>query len=123
MEARAAVEAANFWPFTDWYAAGPEADDYWRKHEIAAGHNFAQALMSPHARDVFRFDKNWLDAAAQAILVLPAGKSAWAEMGYLRGQGKDVWAWLEPEDPERWDVMLQFASGWSYSIDEIVQCL
>jgi len=40
--------------------------------------------------------------------VLPAGKSGHLELGFLRGKGKPCYI-LFPEDPERWDVMYNFA--------------
>ena len=43
--------------FDDWYAAGPEADDYWQKYEQNRGHNYKQALEGYAAKHVYNFDK------------------------------------------------------------------
>ena len=58
--------------FDDWYAAGPEADDYWRDYEKARGHGFAGALAGHAAQNVFLFDKRHLDRCDSAVLILPA---------------------------------------------------
>lgn len=93
--------------FADWFAAGDKADDAWRDYERSQGRTFEQALEGPAARNVFEFDRKWLDRANAVLLVLPAGKSAFMEAGYAAGKGKYVVVLLD--DPERWDVMLQFA--------------
>jgi hypothetical protein len=95
--------------FTEWHHPGPEADTFWQKDEQARGRSFIEALDSDHAWAMFEFDRSHLDMARAGVLYLPAGKSAYAEMGYLRGQRKTVIA-LMPEEPERWDLMLRFAS-------------
>lgn len=96
--------------FDDWYAAGPEADDCWRDYEKFRGHNYMQALKNWAAVDVFEFDKRHLDRSDGGVLLMPAGKSGHLELGYLRGQEKPTFI-LFDEEPERFDVMHQFASG------------
>jgi hypothetical protein len=100
--------------FDDWYAAGPEADDYWQKYEQGRGRDYKAALEGFAARHVFNYDKDHLDSADAAILVLPAGKSSHLELGYVLGQGKPGWILLDGE-PERFDVMYKFASGVFYN--------
>lgn len=96
--------------FDDWFAAGPEADDYWQKYEQSRGHTYAQGLAGYAANHVFEFDKHHLDRAHAGVLLLPAGKSGHLELGYLIGQGKPCYILL-PKEPERWDVMYRFATG------------
>lgn len=95
--------------FDDWYAAGPEADDYWQKYEKARGHSYVEALNGFAANHVFEFDRYHLDRSEAGVLVYPAGKSAHLELGYLAGQGKRTYILLDGE-PERYDVMLRFAT-------------
>ena len=38
--------------FDDWYAAGPEADDYWKSYEINRGRDYIDALSGRAARHV-----------------------------------------------------------------------
>ena len=112
------LRAAGHEVFDDWYAAGPEADDYWQKYEIAKGHNYVQGLQGYAAKHVFSFDKFHLDRNDIAVLALPAGKSAHLELGYVIGCGKPGYILLD--NPDRWDVMYQFASGVFYSVDDLV---
>lgn len=94
--------------FDDWYSAGPEADDYWKEHQRFKGLGYQEALRGPAARNVFRFDKEHLDRATHALLVLPAGKSGHMEVMYAAyGVGAKTAILLDPEDV-RWDVMYQF---------------
>lgn len=96
--------------FDDWFAAGPEADDYWQKYEQARGRTYAQALKGLSVDHVFQFDKKHLDAADYAILLMPAGKSGHLELGYHLGKGK-IGFILFDKEPERWDAMYLFADG------------
>lgn len=105
--------------FDDWFAAGPEADDKWQEFEQGRGRNFRMALYGWHAGNVFRFDKTHLDRAKAAVLVLPAGKSAHLELGYVIGQGKPGYVLFDGE-PERFDVMYRFATDVFFSVDELV---
>ena len=52
------------------------------------------------------------------VLVCPAGKSGHLEFGYAIGRGTPGLILLD--DPERWDVMYQFADGVTDDEDELV---
>lgn len=104
--------------FDDWYAAGPTADDSWRDYEQQRGRSFEEALQGRAARHVFNFDFRHLDDATTAVLMLPAGKSGHLELGWALGRGKKGFVLLD--NPERWDVMYQFASGVTTDIDKLV---
>lgn len=108
--------------FSDWYAAGNEADDKWKEYEQARGRTYEQALQGYAARNVFAFDKHHLDTSDAAVLVYPAGKSGHLELGYMAGRGKPT-AILLDADYDRWDVMLQFAGVVSRNVDDIVSHL
>ena len=103
------VRRLGYRAFDDWYAAGPEADDYWKKYEQERGRGYIEALQGAAARNVYAFDKLNMDESDGAILVLPAGKSGHLELGYMAGKGKPTFILLE-EDSDRWDVMYQFAT-------------
>lgn len=107
--------------FDDWYAAGPEADDYWQKYEMARGHNYKEGLMGYAANHVFSFDKYHLDNNDMAVLVLPAGKSGHLELGYMIGKGKAGYILFDDQMPDRWDVMYLFASGVFFDIDSLIE--
>lgn len=124
------LRAAGHEVFDDWYAAGPEADDYWQKYEENRGHNYREALDGYAARNVFAFDKRHLDRNEIAVLVLPAGKSGHLELGYFIGSGKPGYI-LFDDDVEncRWDVMYQFTrenkdddvAGVYFTVEELVE--
>ena len=107
--------------FDDWFAAGPTADDTWREYEQSRGHSYVEALQGLAADHVFQFDLFHLNRANLGVLVLPAGRSAFTEFGYLVGQGKPVYVLLD--DPERWDVMLRFATGVYTDVHDLLRHL
>lgn len=108
--------------FDDWYAAGPTADDEWQNYENVRGRDYISALNSHHARHAFALDKQHLDGADTGVLLMPAGKSAHLELGYLKGQGKDCHILLE-EAPARFELMYRFANGVWWDIDTLVAAL
>jgi len=111
---------AGYDTFDDWHAGGPEADDEWQRYEGTRGRTYKEALAGFHARHVFEFDKYHLDRADAAVLVLPAGKSAHLELGYMIGRGKAGYVLFDKE-PDRYDVMYLFATQICFSIEELTQ--
>lgn len=103
------LEELGFEVFSDWFAPGPEADDFWRKYEKAHKRTYAEALKGYAAKHIFEFDKFHLDRCDAVVLLMPAGKSGHLELGYALGKGKPGYM-LFLEEPERWDVMLQFCT-------------
>jgi hypothetical protein len=114
-----AMRDAGINVFDDWHAAGPEADDCWQQYEQARGRSYADALNGAHACNVFDFDKRNIDGAFAVVLVLPAGKSGHLEFGYAVGCGKHAYILLDGE-PERYDVMYNFATGVLETVDQLV---
>ena len=106
--------------FDDWYAAGPEADDYWKAYEKSRGSSYAEALGNYAARHVFEFDKYHLDRCDAALLALPAGRSGHLELGYVAGTGKPAFILLDGE-ADRWVVMYQFATKVFHSEEEMLE--
>jgi nucleoside 2-deoxyribosyltransferase len=109
--------------FDDWYAAGPNADDYWQAYEqIDRCHNFKQALAGEAANHIFEFDLSWLERCDTVVMLLPAGKSGHLEFGWAVGQGKRGFV-LFPKEPDRYDVMYQFAHAVFFSKEELAAAL
>lgn len=104
--------------FDDWFAAGPIADDSWRDYEKARGRDYPTALRGYAAKHVFDFDYTHLTRTEGAVLALPAGRSAHLEFGWMIGRGKPGWVLMD--NPERWDVMNQFATGVHQTIEELI---
>jgi hypothetical protein len=114
----------NWEVFDDWYAAGPEADDFWKSYEKERDHGYVQALQGYAAEHVFAFDKYHLDTSRAGILVLPAGRSGHLELGYLAGLGRYCAILLTPGyEDERFDVMYKFATRITYDLNDITNDL
>jgi hypothetical protein len=118
----AELRAIGLEVFDDWFAAGPEADDWWQKYEKAKGSSYPEALRGHAAQHVFQFDKTHLDRCDGAILLMPAGKSGHLEFGYMIGSGKPGYVLFDKE-PERWDVMVAFATGVYFNKKELLDKL
>lgn len=117
-----AIRALGFDVFDDWWGAGPNADDCWQEYEMIRGRDYGEALYGAAAKNIFQFDQKHLDESDIGVLVLPAGKSGHLEFGYLLGRKKRGYI-LFPEEPERWDVMNQFATDVFFDIDDLLQTL
>ena len=105
-----AIRALGYEVFDDWTAAGHTADDSWRDYEKSRGHSYTDALKGYAAKHVFAFDMFHLNRCDLAVLLMPAGKSGHLELGYVLGKGKPGYV-LFDQEPERFDVMYQFATG------------
>lgn len=97
---------------------GPDADEFWRKYEKIRGSTYKQALNNYAGKHIFEFDKYHVNRANIGVLYMPAGKSGHLELGVMIGQGKSGFV-LFDEEPERWDVMYQFADTVCFSFDEL----
>ena len=116
------LRQAGYEVFDDWFAPGPEADDYWQTYAKQRRQSYQEALNDHHARHVFDFDKYHLDRAEGAVLVMPAGRSAHLELGYMAGKGKYT-AIFFPAEPDRYDIMTRLATVIVFSLDELVDSL
>lgn len=115
---------AGYEVFDDWYAIGPEADDHWKSYEQGRGRTYQEALQGKVCENAFNFDRRNIDAADIGVLVLPAGKSAHTELGYMSHPlaMKKTYVLMEG-DNERWDIMYRFFTGVVYSVDELIGVL
>ncbi|MDP3999774.1 MAG: hypothetical protein Q8P76_04290 [bacterium] len=113
------LRALGYDAFDDWFAPGPEADDFWKKYEESRGRTYAEALKGHAAKHIYEFDKFHLDRADIGLLIMPAGKSAHMELGYMTGSKKPTFVLMDK--PDRWDVMYQFASGIFFSMAEALE--
>ena len=109
--------------FDDWYAAGPEADDYWQAYETQRGHTYAQALQGYAAKHVYHYDLHHLQRADIVILLLPVGKSGHLEFGWALGTGKPGYICLDTYVPDRYDVMYCFATAVCHTEEDLLYAL
>jgi hypothetical protein len=116
------IQALGIEAFADWFACGPDADDFWRDYSKIRGLNYGQALESYSAKHIFEFDKLHLDRCDAAVMLMPAGKSGHLELGYTIGRGKPGFIVFD-EEPERYDVMVQFATKIFFSREEFFEYL
>lgn len=117
-----ALRAAGHEVFDSWYAAGPEADDYWQKYVTARGMSYEEALREYAAQHVFNFDRTHLDRADAVVLLMPAGKSGHLELGYAIGKGKRGFILLD-KPPERYDVMYAFCERVCETFEELTEAM
>jgi hypothetical protein len=108
--------------FDQWYGAGPNADDCWQEYCKNKGMNYKEALADHGAQHVYNFDRTFLTRSDTVVLVLPAGKSGHLELGWALGQGKRGFILLDGE-PERYDVMYNFATGVCLNLQELINVL
>lgn len=116
------LQEAGHTPFSEWYTPGPEADVRWRDYELSIGFSYREALKRPSAQNTFNFDKKHIDDSDVMLMILPCGKSAHMELGYMIGTGKPAHI-LMPEEPERWDVMYNFATAVHYNLQEFLDAV
>lgn len=131
-----ALREKGFEVFDDWHGNGPTADDCWQEYEKNRNRNYRDALASPIPQHIFQIDKLHIDLADTVVLVLPAGKSGHLEFGYARGCAEIIKKYgftfennpiikrcfiLLDGEPERYDVMYNFADKVFVSWDELFE--
>lgn len=95
-----------------------DMDRRWQEWEPAA---FRDGLSHPVAESGFALDKGGMDWADTCVLLLPSGRSAHAEAGYMAGGGKQVFVHIpEPVEPE---LMYKLFTGISVRVSELEQLL
>lgn len=95
-----------------------EIDEEWEQWAPGA---FRGALHHPTARDGFASDKAGCDWAEAGVLLLPCGRSAHLEAGYMAGRGKPVVALIE--DPCEPELMYGFLEAIACSRPELLLTL
>lgn len=115
----------GFEVFDDWHSVSPNGDDLWKEYEMKRGRSYEEALNGYHAHNVFNFDKKHIDESDIGVLIMPAGKSAFLELGYMIGHGKPCFILMDNQ--ERYDVMVLFTevTGGSvcFSIEKLCENL
>lgn len=82
------------------------------------------AIGGPIAKEGYALDKGGMDKADACVLVLPAGRSAHLEAGYMAGQGKPVFTLaLAKEEPDLMTLLLGPPEYLCTSMVELMDCL
>ena len=101
--------------FDEWRAA---QGDYWADYAVRRKMPFREALTMDFTETAFQFDLRHLKQASIGVLVMPAGRSAGLELGWMLGQGKRGYILYDGE-PERPDLMAKLATGVFFSVEEL----
>ena len=105
--------------FDQWRAAH---GDYWADYAKRRGMKFRDALEMDFTQTAFDFDMKYLSQAEIGVLVMPAGRSAGLELGWLLGRGKRGYILYDGE-PERPDLMSKLATDVCFSMEELLNAL
>ena len=93
----------------------------WMKTPRNGRSQYAEGLRHPLAERQFAADLEALKWADVCVLVLPCGRSAHTEAGWLAGAGKKVFAYIpEMVEPE---LMYKLFDGVAGTLDDLVRRL
>ena len=113
------LRAEGFDVFDEWLSPGPDADAFLLEYAKFRNLTYKEALNTYAAKQVFEFDKSHIDRCDIGIMVMPCGKSGHLELGYMIGCGKPGYI-LFDQEPDRMDVMYQFATDIFFDVEELI---
>ena len=107
--------------FEEWYYSSPDADVWLHQECKKRGLSYKEALNTHAAKNTFNFDKRHLDEATDVIMLMPAGKSGHLELGYCSNPlAKKRTYVLFDGEPDRIDIMYQFATDIFFNFEDLV---
>lgn len=110
------LREAGFDVFDQWRCA---KGDFWADYALRRGMSFKEALQMDFVETAFQFDMKYLSRADAGVLVMPAGRSAGLEIGWLLGRGKPGYVLYDGE-PDRADLMTKMSTGVFFSVEELI---
>lgn len=114
------LRKAGIKAFSQWMAAGPEADQHWKNYGKAMGWSYTETLHSDFVQTAFNFDYKHMQESDACILVMPAGKSAHCEFGWFIGSGRKGYILFDGE-PDRPDLMPpNLATKIFFNVEELI---
>lgn len=116
------VRAEGYEVFDEWWSPGPLADAYLLDYAKKRGLNYRDTLNTYAAKHIFEFDKHHIDRCDIVVMLMKAGKSGHLELGYAIGTGKPGFILFDKE-PERVDVMYQFATDLFFTKEDLFERL
>lgn len=114
------LQSEGFKVFSEWHAAGPDADSHWKAYFKALGLNYKESLNTDFVNTAFNFDLEHMKQADIGVLVMPAGRSGHLELGWMLGQGKRGYILFPDGEPERPDLMSKLATDVFFSVEELI---
>lgn len=84
---------------------------------------YIAALDSTPAKMGYSYDYNALNKADAGVLILPCGKSAHLEAGYLIGQGKPVYILLDTVNKNEPELMYKLSGKIFTNLNSLVEVL
>jgi NTP pyrophosphatase (non-canonical NTP hydrolase) len=84
--------------------------------------SYLEAIRSDRAAEGFRYDKGAMDWADTCVLVLPCGRSAHLEAGFMAGEGKDTYILLH-EDKFEPELMYLLNTSICTNIVEVIDLM
>jgi len=114
------IRELGFEAIDDWWSPGPLADSYLKHYAKIRKLNYKQTLETYAAKHIFEFDKGLIDRADIGVLVMPGGKSAHLELGYLIGTGKPGYV-LFDGIPSKIDIMYNFCTNLYFDFNELAE--
>ena len=114
------LRKANYDAMDEWYTPGEHADANWQAYEKLRGRTFKEALNGRAATNIYLFDRAYIDLCDAFVAVLPFGKSASIELGYVKGLGKPLAIFTDNQEPDRYDVMPRFVDAVLKTEDELL---
>ena len=116
------LRAEGYEVFDEWWSPGPLADAYLLDYAKKRGLNYRDTLNTYAAKHIFEFDKHHIDRCDIVVMLMKAGKSGHLELGYAIGTGKPGFILFDKE-PERVDVMYQFATDLFFTKEDLFERL
>lgn len=117
------LRAAGFEVFSEWHAAGPEGDRWWKEYFASQGLSYKEMLSTAFVETAFNFDLDHMQRADIGVLVMPAGRSGHMEIGWMLGRGKKGYILYPDGEPERPDLMVKLATDICFSVEELLGVL
>lgn len=97
-----------------------EIDPNWKSWTTQ---QYREALRHEYAQFGFNQDFDAMEAADACVLVLPCGRSAHLEAGWMKGAGKTVFAYIPDGEAVEPELMYNMLDGVTSDINEIAQLL
>ena len=112
-------EVYDFRNANSWFRWEEISEDW----EYWSNGQFVSALSHPLSKKAFSADFNGMQWADACVLILPCGKSAHIEAGYMKGKGKPLYILLDNWEMTRAELTYSIADGIFGNLPQLVERL